>query len=100
MPGHKTGVSIPSDSDKIARQTLHAAVKGRTLNDPVLEFIAQFGLSVNLFIGFVSVVSVISDTMTQFQPSGVDKSKSAWYHLPAYKECARDKLVDRTTTCR
>ncbi len=30
---------------------------------------------------------------------GVDKGYFAWYHLPAYKECARDKLVDRTTTC-
>ena len=30
---------------------------------------------------------------------GIDKDASSWYHLPAYKECARDKLVDRTTTC-
>lgn len=37
--------------------------------------------------------------ITASHQTEVDKDQSVWYDLPAYKECARDKLVDRTATC-
>ena len=44
-------------------------------------------------------IAMLKQSVKQGVGTIIDKSKSAWYHLPAYKECARDKLVDRTTTC-